>query len=71
LNTEVAFFQLVTLELVIKGSFHIREINSEDFEINSIPVKTATLHNNDFVKQNAANTKTNTPLCTGLIVFGF
>jgi hypothetical protein len=51
LNTEIAFLQLVTLELVIKDTFHLREINYEDFEIYGIPVKTATLHNNDFVNK--------------------
>jgi len=40
----------------------VLETNSnycEDSEIYSIPMKTATLYNSNFVKQNAANTNTN------------
>jgi hypothetical protein len=62
LNIEVAFLQLVTFKHCHKRLFPYQRNKlwlSEDFEINDIHVKAATLHRSDFVQQNAANTKTN------------
>jgi len=61
-TSEIAFLQLVTLVVVIIRLFLYQRNKlwiSEDSEIYGIPMKVATLHNSDFVKQNGANTKTN------------
>jgi hypothetical protein len=53
-NIEIAFFQLVTLELIIIRLFPYQRNKlwiSEDSEIYDIPMKAATLHDSDFVNR--------------------
>jgi hypothetical protein len=52
--SEISFLKHVTLQLVIIRLFPYQRnklLISEDFEIYGIPVKTATLHDSDFVNR--------------------